>query len=203
MWVVAALASLVVVLLILFLLVPVNMVLHVDVHGRPKFQIRFSWLFGLIRKEVSGGKKKFAEKGKVVEGKREARKKAGGIRNIFEMLRVKGLVKQFKNLLKDIFSSIRVRDLVVNLRIGLDNPADTGLLFSFIGPAVLFLNPPFPHQIRVQPSFEEAVFEGYSYGKVKLQPIQLVVPFLKFFLSLAAIRTIKTLVLSRWKRKKK
>jgi len=202
LWVVAALASLAVVL-ILFLLVPVDMVLRVDVHGRPKFQLRFAWLFGLIHKEVTGGKKKAAEKGKVVEGKRKARKKTGGIRNIFEMLRVKGLVKQFKNLLKDIFSSIKVRDLVVNLRIGLDNPADTGLLFAFIGPAVLFLNPPFPHQIRVQPSFEEAVFEGYSYGKVKMQPIQLVVPFLKFILSLAALRTIKTLVLSRWKRKKK
>ena len=203
MWVVAALASLAVVLLILFLLVPVDMALHVDVHGRPKFQLRFSWLFGLIRKEVSGGKKQFAEKGKAVEGKRKAMKKAQGIGSVFKILRSKDLVKKIKNLLKDIFSSIKVRDLVVNLRIGLDNPADTGLLFAFIGPAVLFLSPSFPHQIRVQPSFEEAVFEGYSYGKVKLQPIQLVVPFLKFILSLAVIRTIKTLVLSRWKRKKK
>ena len=203
MWVVAVLASLTVVLLILILLVPVDMVLHIDVHGRPKFHLRYSWLFGLINKEVRGGKKRSVGKGKVVEGKRKVREKTRGIGSVFKILRSRDLVKKIKNLLKDIFSSIKVRDLVVDLRIGLDNPAETGLLFAFIGPAVLFLHPRFPHRIMVEPSFGETVFEGYSYGKVIMQPIRLVVPFLKFFLSLAVIRTIKALVLSRWKRKKK
>ena len=203
MWVVAALAGLVLVLLILFLVVPVDMALRVDVHGRPKFQFRYSWLFGLINNEVSGGKKKSTGKGKVVEGSRKVKKKSWGIGSVFKIIRSKGLVRKIKNLLKDIFNNFKVRDLAVDFRIGLDNPADTGLLFAFIGPAVLFLNQRFPHRIVVEPSFEEAVFEGYSYGKVKMRPVRLIVPFLKFFLSLAVLRTIKTMVLSRWKQRKK
>jgi len=97
----------------------------------------------------------------------------------------------------------KIRELGANLRIGLDNPADTGLLFALIGPATLFLSPAFPHEIRVQPSFDaEAVFEGHLYGAVRLHPIQLAPPFLRFICSLATIRAIKTLVLTKWKRKK-
>ena len=86
---------------------------------------------------------------------------------------------------------------------GLDNPADTGLLFALIGPAIFFLSRSVPCQIRVQPSFEgEAAFQGYLHGAVRLRPIRLVTPIVRFAFSLAAIRVVKILVLARWKRKK-
>ncbi len=194
MWVIAVLASLVI-LLIAVLCVPIDMALHVDGHGMPKFRLRLSWLFGLVDKEITGGKKE-------AEAKRKPGKRSWGIRDIFEILKTNGLLRQSYGLVKGILSCLRIRNIVADLRIGLDNPADTGLLFAVIGPALAFLNPRFPHQIRVQPSFEEAVLEGYSYGRVRLRPIQLVTPFLKFALSPAAIRAVKILVVNKWKRKK-
>jgi len=177
------------------------MVLHADVYGRPKFRLRLSWLFGLVSKEVTKGKKKPEEKKKVAEGKRKLRRR--GSRVILRILRTKGLLRQLKRLLKDVISRLNIRNLVVNLKIGLDNPADTGLLFALIGPVISFLNLSLPHEIRVQPSFgDEAVFEGYSCGRLRLLPIQLVMPFLKFAFSLSTIRVVKTLVLTKWKRKK-
>ena len=201
MWVIIALVSLAVIL-ILILCVPLDIALHTDVHGRPNFRLRLSWLFGLVSKEITRGKKP-EEKNKEVKDKRKPRERKKGSRVIFEILRTRGLLRQIKSLLRDVFSHLKIRTLRADFRVGLDNPADTGLLFALIGPATFLLNSSFPYQIRVQPSFkDEAVFEGYSNGVVRLRPIQLVTPFLKFTFSLATIRVMKKLVLTKWKRKR-
>ena len=194
MWVVAALASLAVVI-VLVLCIPLDAVLHIDIHGRPKFQIRLAWLFGLVTKEITRAKKK-----KPKEKKRKGRIKA---RTIFKILRTRGLLEQLRRLLWDILRRLNIRDLRVNFRVGLDDPADTALLFALIGPATFFLGSSRVHEIRIEPSFEdEVVFEGYLHGAVRLVPIQLATPILRFVFSLATIRTVKVLVLTKWKRKK-
>ena len=194
MWVVATLASLAVVI-VFVLCIPLDAVLHIDIHGRPKFQIRLAWLFGLVSKEITRAKKK-----KPKEKKRKGRIKA---RTIFKILRTRGLLGQLRRLLWDIFRQLHIRDLRVNFRVGLDDPADTALLFALIGPATFFLGSSRVHEIRIEPSFEdEVVFEGYLHGAVRLVPIQLATPILRFVFSLATIRTVKVLVLTKWKRKK-
>jgi len=203
LWVAATLAGLVV-LLALVLCVPLNVTLRLDMYGKPKFRLRLAWLFGLVAKEVRKGREKPKEKRKVVKGKPETAEKRRRAGVILDILRTKGLLRQVKNLLRDLFSCLRIRDFGASLRVGLDNPADTGLLFAVIGPVVPWLSSTCPTRLRVQPSFaDEAVFEGYLYGAVRLRPIQLVIPFLGFVLSLPTLRVIKTLVRSKWKRKKK
>jgi len=55
----------------------------------------------------------------------------------------------------------------------------------------------------VQPSFgDEAVCQGYLLGTVRLVPIQLVPPFIRFAFSLPTIKALKILVLTKWKGKK-
>ena len=202
MWVVITLASLAIIL-ILVLCVPFDVVLHANVYGKPKFQMRLAWLFGLVTREIRKGEKKPEEKKKAVEGKQKPKKRKVRFRGIFEILRIRGLLKQFKTLIMDVLSQLKIRDFTADFRAGLGDPADTGLLFAFIGPATALLNHSFPNHIRVQPSFEdEAVFEGYSYGVTRLRPIQLVIPSLRFIFSLAAVRVVKKLVLSKWKRKR-
>ena len=202
MWVIATIASLAAVI-ILVLCIPLNAVLRIDVHGRPKSQVKLVWFFGLVSKEITRGKKGTEEEKGVAKGKQKPGKRRIKARSIFQILRTRGLLKQLKRLLQDILKCLKIRDLKVNLRIGLDDPADTGLLLALIGPATFFLGSSRVHEIRVQPSFEdEAVFEGYLHGAVRLVPIQLAIPFLRFVFSLAAIRTAKTLVLAKWKRTK-
>jgi hypothetical protein len=157
--------------------------------------MRLAWLFGLVSKEITRAKKK-----KPKEKKRKGRIKA---RTIFKILRTRGLLGQLRRLLWDIFRQLNIRDLRVNFRVGLDDPADTALLFALIGPATFFLGSSRVHEIRIEPSFEdEVVFEGYLHGAVRLVPIQLATPILRFVFSLAAIRAVKVLVLTKWKRKK-
>jgi hypothetical protein len=192
LWVIIALVSLFV-LIILILCIPFDAAFRVDIYGSPRFSLRLVWLFGLVKKDLKRGKKKPSK-----------RKPGGrrGARDIFKILRTKGLLRQAKTLVTDIFSRLKIRDLSIDLRVGLDDPADTGLLFSVIGPALLFCSP-LTYHLRVQPSFEgEAVLEGYAQGAVRLLPIRFVVPFLRFTFSMAALRAVKTVVLAKWKRKK-
>ncbi len=199
MWAVAALASLAA-LIVLLLCVPLDIRLNVDVPGKP--MVRLAWLFGLVSKEITRRKKKPEEKRPAVRRKPRARKIRA--RAVFDILRTRGLLKQVSGLLKGILRCLKIKEFGANFRVGLDNPADTGLLFAFVGPATVFLSSAFPCEIRVQPSFDdEAVFEGYLHGTLRLRPIKVATPFLRFVFSLATIRVIKTLVLTKWKRKKK
>ena len=208
MWVIAAIAGLAA-LFILVLCVPLGITLRLDVYGRPKLRLKLTWLFGLVGKEVSKGKKKPEKKEKpeekkvMVEGRPKPRGRRRGAKLIFNLLRTKGLPRQIKNLVTGIFRALKIGDFGADFRIGLDNPADTGLLFAAIGPAVLLLSSAFPHRMRMQPSFaDEAVFEGYLHGALSLRPILLISPVLGFVFSMPAFRVIKTLVWSKWKRKK-
>ncbi len=202
MWIVIALVSLTA-FIILVLCVPLDVVLHMDVHGRPRFGMRLVWLFGLVSREVRREKKKpEAEKGKV-EGKQKLRERGEGVRLVFEILQTKGLLSQIIRLLRDVLSHLKFREFGANLRVGLDNPADTGLLFAFIAPANLLLGSSFPREIRVQPSFaDEAVLDGYLYGTARLWPIQLVTPIMGSAFSLPTMRAVKTVVSIKWKRKR-
>jgi hypothetical protein len=179
------------------------MTFHVEAYGRPKFRMRLLWLFGLLSKELGKGKRKPEEKKMVAEGKPKRRKRRIRATTILQILRTKGLLKRLGSLLRDTISRLSIKEFKANFRVGLDDPADTGLLFAIIGPAIFFLSSSWHNQIRVEPSFEdEAVFEGYLYGTVRLRPIQLVPPFIRFIFSLSIIRVLKVLVLTKWKRKK-
>jgi hypothetical protein len=199
LWVAITLASLAI-LIILALYIPLDGVGRVDVYGRPMFRMKLVWLFGLVSKEIREGEKKTEERRKAPEGKPKRAKWLKG-KDLFKTLRTKGLLRQLITLLKDIFACFSIRKLEANFTVGFDDPADTGFLFDFIGPALLFLRPHPPHQIQVRPSFD-AVCEGFLSGTVRLQPIQLVLPLLRFTFSIPTIRAIKTLVSTKWKRRK-
>ena len=202
MWVIATLGS-IVVLIILVLCIPLDMAFHVEAYGKPNFRVKLSWLFGLVSKELGKGKREPEEKRKVTKGKPKRRKRGIRAKTVLQILRTKGLLRRLGRLLKDIVSRLTIRQFKVDFRIGLDDPADTGLLFAIIAPATFFLGSSWRHQINIEPSFEyEAVFEGYLYGSLRLQPIQLVPPCMRFVFSLSTIRVLKVLVLAKWKRRK-
>ena len=200
MWVIATLAGLTG-LAILILWIPLDMVFQVDVHGRPKLRLRLVWLFGLVSKELGREKKKAGEE-KVPKEKPKKKKRRAQFGTILKILKVRGLLGQFKDLLKGIIGSFRISQLEADFKIGLDNPADTGLLLAVIGPATFWLGRYFPGQVRVRPSFTEATLGGYASGHLSLRPIKLIPPLLRFVFSLTTIRVLKVLALTKWKKKR-
>jgi hypothetical protein len=200
LWAITVLASLAV-LITLLLCVPLDLVFRTNIDGRPKFSMRLVWLFGLVSHELRRGKKK-PEGKTTIEQKQKGRDWIWGIRVTFEVLRTKGLVRRFVSLAKRIRRNIKIKELVANFKVGLDNPADTGLLFAFMAPVNLILSHFSPHQISIEPLFTgETIIEGHLYGALKLRPIQLAAPLMGFAFSLPTLRAVKKLVLSKWRRK--
>lgn len=200
MWVAIALTSLAVIL-VLVLCVPLTITLHTRIYGRPELVLQISWFFGILNKELSGTRKEPGDKKKPSGGRRMAEWRRLG--TIYKILRIKGLLKQCRTLVWDVLASLSVSKLAIDLKLGLGNPADTGLLFAVLGPAIPFVKFPFPHEIRLQPAFsDEMVFQGFSQGKIRVLPIQLVPPVFKFAFSLPSLRALKGLVLSQWRKEK-
>ena len=201
MWIIATLAGLAA-LIIFALSIPLDLRLHIDTYGRPRFRMRLSWLFGLVNKEITKKEKKPEDKKKAAKLEQKPKEKRPGARIILEILRVKGLLRQIKILLKDILRLPRIRAIEADLKVGLGDPADTGLLFAFIGPAASFLGSSFRNVIKVQPSFtDDAILEGSLYGALRLRPFQVINPLLRFVFSLPTLRVAKILVVAKWKRK--
>jgi len=195
LWIVAVLAGLVI-LIVIILWIPLEIALQADFEGKPRFQLRLLWLFGLVSRDITGKGKKEA----VTGGKRRRWADAG---TAYRVLRTRGLLRHIKEFIKGVLPCFRFREIVADFTIGLGNPADTGLMFAVIGPATVFLGASRSHRIRIEPYFgDDAVFRGHSQGKARLRPIRLVPPFLKLTFSLPAMRAIWTLTRSRWQRKK-
>lgn len=161
--------------------------------------MRLLWFFGLIDKEFKKPEQKPKQKKPArKKGRRGDFKKAS---TFFQILRTRGLLKQLWQLVRDILSRFKIREIGINLRIGLDNPADTGMLFAIVAPANYFLGSCLHKDINIQPSYDkDATFEGYLHGIVRVQPIEFIRPVAKFAFSLPAMRVMKKLAVAKWKR---
>jgi hypothetical protein len=201
LWVIIVLLSLIAVLT-LILSVPVELAFAAAVPGRPRARLKLLWLFGLVGREITGKEK--PEKKPAPEKPKPVKKKKRRFKDIFVLLRTRGLVKQFRIFIRDLFRCFQIRDLNADIRVGLGNPDDTGMLFAVIGPSVFWLSSTFPLSVNVQPAFEDEVtFEGHARGKVRLRPIRLLIPITRLLFSITVFRLLKNFIASRWKRKKK
>ena len=60
------------------------------------------------------------------------------------------------------------------MRVGLDDPADTGQLWAVIGPMSAALSNTWEEMITIEPVFHEPHFEFEGHGSIRLVPLQLV-----------------------------
>lgn len=199
MWIIAIAVGLAVVILLLFC-VPLEVTFRIESDGRPEFGARVLWCFGLMRRELAT-KRKSQKKERRAAARPKPKKWQGRTDTMLQILRSQGILSQLRQLMIDTLRCLRLKELNVDIRIGLADPADTGQLFALIGPAVIFVRSIWYHQIWVTPSFEdEAVLEGYAHGTVCVQPIQLIPPFVRFVFSAPTFNVLKILVSNQWKR---
>ena len=179
--------------LIAILSIPFDILCRLEVQEQPKFNARLSWLFGLLKKDIKA-KKKPAKK----KEKKKPEKSGRGLRVAWKIIRTEGIFKQLKRLVKSILRSFKIRELRVDFKVGLDNPADTAFLVGIFNFPLLFWKPSFPHEIDVRADFEsESILEGCAQLKVRVLPIQIIVAFLSFLFSWSSIKAIRIVVMTR------
>lgn len=91
----------------------------------------------------------------------------------------------------ELWKAIPKRNLHLWMRFGLDDPADTGMFWGFIGSFQMMLAAPRGIDIAIEPAFDGAVFQLDSSGQIRLIPIQLIYIALAFAISPVTLRALR------------
>jgi len=201
LWFIIALVSLAA-LVALLLCIPVELILRANTAGKPKFNLKLVWFFGLFKSDLSQfGRKSRKKPADKLE--KQATNWLQSIRVTWDVLQVKGLLEQLRRFVVRTVRSIRIRELAANLKVDLENPADTGLLFAFIAPLNLVISYFLPYSINIEPSFTgESLVAGHANANIRLIPIQVAASLGGLAFSLPALRATKKMVLYKCKRKR-
>ena len=191
-WVLVSLSSLAG-LLILLLSVPVDLTFSLEKGEKLRSRVRIGWLFGLVGKDFGGeGRKPKPEKPKKPGGRRKR-----SPRPFLVTLRTRGFLGHSLKLARRLLRTIRVRELELDLELGLGDPAETGRLFGLVGPVLANVRSISSFNINVEPDFDQEVLRGYCSGSVRAYPIRLVPPIILFALSLTTFRGVRAILGAR------
>ena len=178
--------------LIALLSVPVDLAFRVRRQTSFRTDLTVRWMFGLVEFPLKGRK----PRGKPAKPKAKKRKKRGRAARLLPRLLGALQSARFRRRLlrfcRDIIAALRLRDFGLRLRLGFDDPADTGIAWAFVGPLVAFLEAREAANVDVGADFGQETLEFDAGGKVRIVPAQLVSIGVAFTLSPITLRTAWT-----------
>jgi hypothetical protein len=179
--------------LLIVLAIPVELVFSVQRReGKQQVRGTFGWFFGLVRLPL--GKTKTRTESRPVRRKAKKSKAGrGGARRVWHVLRSEGFDWRVLRLVRDLLRRIHIFDLSLKVRLGLDDPADTGRLWAVVGPIAALLTLPPVARVAIEPEFSTETLEVDGKGHIRIIPIQLQFVILVFLLSPITLRALYTM----------
>jgi hypothetical protein len=163
-------------LLIVVLAIPVVVTFHLSWREAFQNDTELRWAFGLVRIRLPSQQSETrSPKGKEPEAKatpirRSSRKK----HNVFAAVWQKSFRRRISRFIGQVWNAVHMQNLTLRLRIGLGDPADTGQLWAFFGPAAGLLANVHEASIEIEPEFFDTTIELDSSGSIRLIPLQII-----------------------------
>jgi hypothetical protein len=145
--------------------------------------VRVSWLYGRVSRELRAGARR---------GPRARR----GLPPVAELVRAwnDGAGDAILRLARSARRFLHVKGVQARARLGLGDPADTGLLFGIAGPLALALRRGLPSlELELEPDFRGPVLDGELRGEVRVVPLAALPHLARFALSPATLRAVRRL----------
>jgi hypothetical protein len=177
----AAVVALALVGLLGLLAVPVDLRFAFGAAARSHLEV--AWGFGLWR-GVLRGRPGSAQGG----SRRRWSEPAAWVRAWRE-----GLDERVPPLLRSLRRGVRVREVKLRARVGLGDPADTGMLVGFAAPLLGVARAAPRLDLRLEPDFTREVLEGEAQGQLRAFPLLVLPPLLRFALSPSTVRAVRAL----------
>ena len=180
---------------VLLLAVPVDLIFRVQRRESFRAELFIGWMYGLLRFRMPSRRPRPPRP--LPPKKRAARVRFA--RRLMATFRSSAFRHRSVRFGGDLLKSVRVRACDLRLRMGMDDPAETGYLWAIAGPltGILTVNPRVT--VNLDPSFAAACFEVDAQGTIRFIPIQLVYLSVLFLLSPATLGAVWMLVRSRRK----
>jgi hypothetical protein len=163
------------------LAVPVDLRFAVGPTARPRLEL--AWAFGLWRGELQG------RRGSVRRRSRGRWSEAAAWARAWR----EGLGERLPRLLRSLRRGVRVRELRLRARVGLGDPADTGLLVGWAAPLLAMARAAPRLDLHLEPDFAREILEGEARGELRAFPLLVLPPLLRFALSSSTVRGVRAL----------
>lgn len=158
--------------MILLLIIPIDIIFSLQ--RCPSIQRRISvyLMFGLIRFPVPSRciRNLFRQRSRRKESK--VKRSQSQLRRVIIVLKSKGFSCRLLKFISDMYKAMRIRILNLRFILGLDDPANTGRLWAFIGPiSNIFANLYIPN-IYIEPDFMAETFYVEGKGEIRIIPMR-------------------------------
>jgi hypothetical protein len=167
--------ALLLLMLLALLAVPLSLSYRLSWPQPGQSELRLEWGFGLLQLQLptTSPLPAAAKKPPAVPHKRSRRRPRPSL-NLFPLLRQPAFRRRLMRYLRDCWSAVHKQGLQLRLRIGLDDPADTGQLWGMMGPLAALLANSREVAIALEPEFEAELFELESHGTIAFSPLRLI-----------------------------
>jgi len=190
-----ALASLLI-LIIIALSIPLDIVFYINTSDFSNRSLHFSWLFGHICLKAGGFSKKADRKTEKQKQKKTGKQFRPEI--LLDIIRIKDLFKQVLNLRRNLFKSVHIKKLYLNITLGPEDPIQFGYLYAILAPVNILLERS-RFDIMIIPVFEgQYVFDLFSKGTIRIYPVKILGAALLFIFSIPFIKAA-WILMTKWK----
>ena len=178
---------------LLLLAVPLTVVFRVGHAGETRGQLNLSWLFGLVRHRMEyPTSPETTRRPRPKKSKRRGKPRFARGREAVSVFRQAAFRRRAVRFAKDVLSALHARGFYLRLRVGLDDPAETGRLWALLGPLAGAAAAVGAAEIRIAPVFTEPVLEVEGGGEFRLMPLQFIALAVSFAASPATLRALYT-----------
>lgn len=153
--------------------------------GKTRLEVRLGWLFGLVRMPIRQPGAAGKDKKPKPKPKRRAARSHG-----LTLLKEPGMARRLTAFVRDLLGCLHVRSLRLEGRLGLDDPADTGMLWGFVGPLLAVLQSLPGTRVAVDPDFTGAALELEGQGALRIVLLELLWTLLRFLLAPVTLRAL-------------
>lgn len=178
--------------LIVVLAIPIELAFTLQREERLQTRVTLGWLFGLVKIPLSVEGEK-ADSAAPPAPKKPRHTQSRRKLHMGAMLLSQGFVARVIRLLRRLKASIHIRQLRLQILLGLDDPADTGQLWGIVGPLALTIPVPAGADVAIQPEFTGATFQVDGEGVIRIVPIEIIGTILVFTFSPVTIRALYAL----------
>lgn len=174
--------------LVALLAVPIDVFFAVQRDEKFQGRVTIGWLFGAVRVPVLPAKGRVKpEKPRRARSRRSPRPS----HKVAAMLRSEGFLSRLVRLVRRLASRIHVRRLRLYLRLGLDDPADTGRLWGMVGTWAWAVPVPASADLVIEPEFTGEAFQIDGEGAVRIVPFEILATLIAFALSPVTWRALR------------
>jgi len=166
------------------LAIPITLTFHVSWRQALSSEVKLKWAFGLVRISLPTIQpQESTEVEDLTHLNQQKEKQIKSRANMLKAFRQKPFRNRIIKFVRDIWNAIKKREMKFYLRIGLNDPADTGQLWAVVGPLSGMLSNLKDATVEIEPEFIDQAFEFDTSGSIQIIPLQLLYLTLAFILS--------------------